>query len=70
MTLFLLTFMVSFASGIALGVLGLLAVAIRNEGSIARRSQTAARRLCGAQMTPPERIFIPPPPAPAPNRDW
>jgi hypothetical protein len=69
MTLWLFFFMVAFASGIVLGVLGVLALAIRNEGSIVRRSQAAARRLCGTHMAPPETIFIPSPSAPAPSRE-
>jgi hypothetical protein len=60
-------FMLALACGIVLGALGVVALAIRNEGSAVRRSQAAARRICGAHMAPPESIFISPSPFPVPN---
>jgi len=67
--LWLFFFMLAFASGIVLGVLGVLALAIRKEDSTARRSRVAARRLCGAHMAPPDSIRISWPPTPGPHKD-
>lgn len=69
MTLWFVFLMLAFAAGIVLGVLGVLALAIRNEASTVRRSQAAARRLCGAHMARPEGILISLSAVPAPNRE-
>ncbi len=54
MTMMLLLLMITLASGIVLGVLGVTALAIRSEDKSARRIQVGVRRLCGARIPPPE----------------